>query len=319
MPIISTTGSNGIGSPFTVNYPATVDEGDLLTLVVYARGNTNADHAITTPSGWTRRVGIDVYDSGDAFVTRNASAVFTRVAPAGLGGGNFALVFGDGSLSPRWMATIIRSTGLEYNAATAQRDYNATQIFPAVTTTANGAEIIRAMAICVDYVASPTTPTGYSIIDQRGFSGGPSLYVLEKDDPQSTAGELAALTWNLGDERWDAMSIALTPTASSSGPTITEGTFITPTTGGFTPRVTTDTAEGTMYYIVQPNAVVSPTNDEAGAILVRNGLDGDGDPALASGSQAVTEAGVVTFPAVTGLSSNTTYKLAFTHRIVVET
>jgi hypothetical protein len=320
MPIISTTGTNGIGTPYTVNYPATVNEGDLLTLVVFARGNTNVSHAITTPSGWTRRSSQDVYDSGNAFLTRNAGAVFTRVAPAGLGGGNFAIVFGDGTPSPRWFASITRSTGLEYNVDASARAESATQTFPAVTTTANGAEIIRVLGQGNDYVASPTTPSGYSILDQRGYANGGSLFTLGKDDPQATAGVLASLDWVFGvSTPHYTATVALTPAAAASGPTISEGTFVTPTTGGFTPRVTTDTADGTMYYVVQPNSVASHTNDEAGAIRVRNGLDGAGDPALRSGSQAVTEAGVVTFPAVTGLSSNTTYKLAFTHRIVVET
>jgi hypothetical protein len=214
MPIISTTGSNGIGSPFTVNYPATVDEGDLLTLVVYARGNVNASHAITTPSGWTRRSSADVYDGGNAFLTRNPGAVFTRVAPAGLGGGTFDLVFGDGSVSPRWFASITRSTGLEYNVDASARAEAATQTFPAVTTTANGAEIIRVLGHNNDYVASPTTPSGYSILDQRGYANGAALFTLGKDDPQATAGLLASLDWVFG---WSAphyaATVALTPNA----------------------------------------------------------------------------------------------------------
>jgi hypothetical protein len=79
--------------------------------------------------------------------------------------------------------------------------------------------------------------------------------------------------------------------------TISAGQLVNRTTEGFEIRFSTDTGSGTAYYVVFPRTSSDP--DDPAQIVA--GDDGDDEPALRSGSMAVTETGVQTFPAVTGL------------------
>ena len=90
-------------------------------------------------------------------------------------------------------------------------------------------------------------------------------------------------------------------------PVISSGEVINRTTDGFQLRFTTDTANGTAYYVVYPTTATDPDEDQ-----IQDGDDGDDNPALRSGSQPVTDTGVHTFPAITGLSVGT-YRYAIVH------
>jgi hypothetical protein len=91
-------------------------------------------------------------------------------------------------------------------------------------------------------------------------------------------------------------------------PTLTDETAVSIGTTTVTPRVTTDTGNGTCYYVVTPQAESAPTNTqvEAGTNAA------DGTPS-AAGSQVVSSAGVITFSEVTGLSPGTAYRISYAH------
>jgi hypothetical protein len=93
------------------------------------------------------------------------------------------------------------------------------------------------------------------------------------------------------------------------GPVIESGTIVNPTTDGFQLRFTTDTDNGTAYYVLYPTTEDDPTDPED----IKNAEDIGGVAPIRDGSVAVTTTGEQTFPAITGLDPNTTYRAAVVH------
>jgi hypothetical protein len=79
-------------------------------------------------------------------------------------------------------------------------------------------------------------------------------------------------------------------------------------TGQTTATLTFDTTEdtGTLYWIVPASGATLPANNDAGKAQVIAGLDGDGNPAAAHGSQDIATTGTKTV-LVTGLTEATVY------------
>jgi hypothetical protein len=123
-----------------------------------------------------------------------------------------------------------------------------------------------------------------------------------------TYGEFVPLYDIDGDERTGltASAGADEPASGGGGPAIQSGEFINATTEGFQIRFETNTANGTAYYVVYPTAVSDPT-----AAQIQSGIDWP--DAIAVGSMAISTTGQQTFPAVTGLDPNTTYRVAVVH------
>jgi hypothetical protein len=97
--------------------------------------------------------------------------------------------------------------------------------------------------------------------------------------------------------------------ALTEGPVIESGTIVNPTTEGFQLRFTTDTDNGTAYYVLYPTTEDDPTDPED----IKNAEDIGGVAPIRDGSVAVTTTGEQTFPAITGLDPNTTYRAAVVH------
>lgn len=94
----------------------------------------------------------------------------------------------------------------------------------------------------------------------------------------------------------------------SNAPTLTSQTGISLGTTTVTPQVTTDTPNGTAYFVVFLQSEDDPTSEQIAA-----GLNAENDPAISSGSKSVTEAGVIIFDPVTGLNPKTAYRIGYTH------
>jgi len=73
---------------------------------------------------------------------------------------------------------------------------------------------------------------------------------------------------------------------------------------GFTPVITTDTNNGTIFCIVYEGTVPSKKQ-------IRLGLDSNNEPAIFAESVNVTEAGDIEFTSLTNLTPNTTYRISF--------
>ena len=113
---------------------------------------------------------------------------------------------------------------------------------------------------------------------------------------------------NVTDDNDTVTSNAVTLTVEAAvSPVISSGEVINRTTDGFQLRFTTDTANGTAYYVVY---AVGATDPDADQIVAGN--NGDNVAATRSGSQAVSTTGAQTFPAITGLSVGT-YRYAIVH------
>jgi hypothetical protein len=96
--------------------------------------------------------------------------------------------------------------------------------------------------------------------------------------------------------------------SAATGPTLTSDTVTSQDSDGFTLGFTTDTANGTAYYVVYSTAATAPS-----AAQVLAGTDGDDVAATASGSKSVTATGAQTFTAITGLNPGTTYAYSIVH------
>lgn len=97
-------------------------------------------------------------------------------------------------------------------------------------------------------------------------------------------------------------------TTAVAAPVISVFTILNEDADGFDIRFTTDTGNGTAYYVVYPTSASDPN-----ATQIVAGTDGDAGAALASGNMAVSATGVQTFPSVNGLSSGVTYRVAVVH------
>ena len=114
---------------------------------------------------------------------------------------------------------------------------------------------------------------------------------------------------NVTDDNDTVTSNAVTLTVEAApGPQLTAPTFINLGQTTVTPRVTTDTDNGDIYYVIFLRSQSDPT-----ATQIRNGQNSAGVAAIRSGNTPVTEAGVVTFPEVTGLDDDTEYRMGFVH------
>jgi hypothetical protein len=142
----------------------------------------------------------------------------------------------------------------------------------------------------VDFGTGGTTTsfnTGVNTISRTGWQ----FRCLVTDDNDTTESNWATLTVNPA-----AAPILTAPTATNIGQTTA------------TPRVTTDTANGDLYYVLYP-----ASQENASQAQVIAGEDANDDPAISADDATVTEAGVVTFPQVTGLSPGTSYKISYVH------
>lgn len=105
------------------------------------------------------------------------------------------------------------------------------------------------------------------------------------------------------DTTWSFTCEDTSPTLSAPLDSATGGTTATA-------AVTTDRADGTLYWVVDQSA--TPPS----AAQVKAGQDQGGAAADASGSQAVTATGSQTVASITGLTSETTYYTYFMHESV---
>lgn len=94
----------------------------------------------------------------------------------------------------------------------------------------------------------------------------------------------------------------------SDSPTIETIQVVNAEADGFQLRFTTDTGNGTAYYVVYATGATDPS---AAQILAET--DGDDVAAIASDSMVISGTGVQTFPAVTGLNVGTTYRASIVH------
>jgi len=118
---------------------------------------------------------------------------------------------------------------------------------------------------------------------------------------------------NDGTDDSNVLSGSFTTAAAASGPTIHTGTFVSATTGGYSLRFTTNRGAGTAYYVVYPVGSTDPT-----AVQIVAGTDGTDTAAITADSMTIGTSGVNTFPAITGLSPNTTYRNAIVHYALPE-
>jgi hypothetical protein len=106
---------------------------------------------------------------------------------------------------------------------------------------------------------------------------------------------------------WDGTTLEVsTSPVSLTGIMIWGGQIINQTVEGFQIRFETTTANGTAYYVVYPPSAGDPIDPAD----IRDGLDGDGNPGLATGSTPITTTGEQTFSAITTLNPNINCKVA---------
>jgi hypothetical protein len=101
--------------------------------------------------------------------------------------------------------------------------------------------------------------------------------------------------------------VELTSESASTGPVIGSNTVTAETNGGFTLNFTTDTGNGTAYYVVYPTSATLPT-----AAQIQAGTDGDNVTAVAADSQTIGSTGAKSFE-VTGLNPGTSYGYSIVH------
>ena len=142
----------------------------------------------------------------------------------------------------------------------------------------------------VDFGTGGTSTTFNTGVNTTGRSGW-QFQVQVTDDNGTTDSDWATLTVNPA-----AAPVLTSPVALSPGQTTV------------TPRVTTDTGNGTLYYVLYPGA-----QDDASAAQVVAGEDATGSAAISAGSASISETGTVTFSQVTGLTPSTSYKISFVH------
>jgi hypothetical protein len=142
----------------------------------------------------------------------------------------------------------------------------------------------------------------------------PALIGLTADREWGVSTEVAtstsvAMSWSSASGQRSAHIGVAYKGATASGPTLTSGTVTSQTTDGFTLGFTTDTANGTAYYVVYPTTSTAPS-----AAQIVAGTDGDGVAAVASGNKVVSAAAAQTFPVITGLAPGTTYAYSILHQ-----
>lgn len=93
-----------------------------------------------------------------------------------------------------------------------------------------------------------------------------------------------------------------------AAPSLSDETAVSIGTTTVTPRVTTDTGNGTCYYVVTLQSESEPTNTQ-----VEAGTNAADEAPIASGSQVVSASGVITFSEVTGLTAGTPYRISYAH------
>lgn len=114
----------------------------------------------------------------------------------------------------------------------------------------------------------------------------------------------ATITWSDSEENAGArIELVAAPVA----PDLSSPTAHNVTQTAVTPRVTTDTANGTLYMVLVPDADVPSVSQ------IKAGQQSSGAAAIAAANQAVSATGVQSFTAVTGLTSSTAYELYFVH------
>jgi hypothetical protein len=109
-------------------------------------------------------------------------------------------------------------------------------------------------------------------------------------------------------DSWVARTIALRPAPDVTAPSLSAQTVDSVDSDGGVPKVTTNEADGTAYVVVVPNG------DSPSVTQIKNGQNSSGGAALASSNTSVSATGVITFSAVSGLTSNTAYDAWFVHR-----
>jgi hypothetical protein len=164
----------------------------------------------------------------------------------------------------------------------------------------------------VDFFGTQSTGTvtqGASqslILDDYTIGGTSSgrLFISSKAGGAPTT----TMEWSVSSSQRHAhIALAYIP-AIVSGPTLTSGAVTSQATDGFTLGFTTDTANGTAYYVVYPTTSAAPS-----AAQIVAGTDGADVAATVSGSKSVTATGAQTFTAITGLNPGTTYAYSIVH------
>jgi hypothetical protein len=108
-------------------------------------------------------------------------------------------------------------------------------------------------------------------------------------------------------EGYNATGYAVTV---NHAPVISTGTVVDATASTLKVRFTTDTANGTAYWALYPNASPDPTTPAQ----IQGGTDGDNAAtSVATGNFTVGASGVQTSAEITGLDPDTTYKSAVVH------
>ena len=183
-------------SSITLNTPSGVVSGDLLLVVITARGGT--DVTITPPTGWTLLPGSD-----QTSTTVIRSAMFYQIYSSG---SNFAFTFGGSTPSQKAVGVISAYSGVDpanpINATTSVAKAAAAPMAAnAVTTTVANTMLVTAFGI--GRSNTPTSTTGNTMRGATSTSGGnattnTSVGLQDYNTIQAVAGASAAPQMNPG-------------------------------------------------------------------------------------------------------------------------
>jgi hypothetical protein len=320
-------------SSITVDLPSGTQEGD--KLIAIANTGRSSASGWSAPSGFTPL--FDEYNRDiNASTSSNVRAWVKTAGTSEPDDYTFSLSSGDGRL----VAQLFRVSGLgdvdvvgdwggsifiPPNERVAGQSHHVSA--PSVTTTSSDGTLIS-FWVCTHPIADDITlsqPTGMSLGGAAGTQTDFSSIANTRCSNAMAIGSLGSAgatgdqEWELGPDffeiydgtgtpEFDAILVAFEADAPS-GPAIQSGTIANPTTEGFQLRFTTDTANGTAYYVLYPTTEDDPTDPED----IKNAADIGGVAPIRDGSVAVTTTGEQTFPAITGLDPNTTYRAAVVH------
>lgn len=204
------------GTSITMNYPATVNSGDLLIAYVAQKGAAGSgSDTFTTPSGYTSRA------SGSS--EWNAQyACFTRTADGTEDGGTFTITTSrdtGGGITARGIVIRITDHGGYDNVAGAAVGVATGGAFssPTLTPTQNNCLVLSILGATWDNSAGGLTqPAGYT----EAYDGGGSTFHWNfgvAHITQTTAAATGALSWSGIPTNYPSTAVTLSVAPAASG------------------------------------------------------------------------------------------------------